>query len=137
MSTDRVPTIRPQTHLLFRVDNRMLLDEDCPSLACILCGALDADCGCERCGAPFHADCHLDRGMSAAERAIFLAAVAERTAAGAPRLTDVILDRLTTLVAALGVPLRDVLLATFQPEDPTPLEQAVAKLVYLCQGCRS
>jgi hypothetical protein len=75
--------------------------------------------------------------MSAAERATFLAAVAERTAAGAPRLDGVILERLTMLAEALGVPLRDVLLATFQPEDPSPLEQAVAKLVYLCQGCRS
>jgi hypothetical protein len=136
MSNDRVPAIRPQTHLVFRADTR-ILDEGSPPLACILCGALDADCGCERCRAPVHADCYLGRGMSAAERAIFLAAVAERTAAGAPQLTDVILERLTRLAEALGVPLRDVLLLAFQPEDPSPAEQAVAELVYLCPGCRS
>ena len=134
MSTDRVPTIRPQTHLLFRADNR-ILDEDSPSLTCILCGALDADCGCERCGTPFHADCHLDRGMSAAERAIFLAAVAERTAAGAPRLDGVKLNLLMALAEVLGVRLADALVASQPP--PGPAEQAVGELVYLCPGCRS
>ena len=134
MSGDKAPEIG--NHLLFRADNR-ILDEDSPSLTCILCGALDADCGCERCGTPFHADCHLDRGMSASERATFLTAVAERTAAGAPQLTDVILERLTTLADALGVPLREVLLATFQQSPASPAEQAVAELVYLCPGCRS
>jgi site-specific recombinase XerD len=93
MSTRRVPAIHRTTHLLFRPDPR--------SAVCVLCGVGDPDFGCERCGAPFHGDCHLERAASAPERAIFRAAVAEREAAGAPQLDAPMLHNLTRLAAAL------------------------------------
>jgi hypothetical protein len=135
MSNHRVPAIHRTTHLLFRPEPRGLEDEE---PRCVLCGgALDDDCGfgCERCGAPFHGDCHLERAASAPERAIFLAAVAERHAAGAPQLDATMLERLATMAEALALPLAEVL-DTIQP-PPGPAEQAVAQMTYLCPGCRS
>jgi len=130
--SDGSPAVPRGTHLQFLADSRCM-DEDGPSLTCVLCGTLDADFGCERCGAPFHGDCHLDRAMSAAERAIFQAAVAEREVASAPRLDAAMLHNLATLAEALAVPLAEML-ETIYP--PGPAEQAVGHLVCLCRGCR-
>jgi hypothetical protein len=119
MSEDSVPEITRNTHLLFRADNRVM-DESpsAPDLRCVLCRQGGAELGCERCGTPMHADCHLAQAASAGERAIFHAGVEEITVG--PRAPLAIDGQVFYRHAA-----------------PGPAEQAVERLTYLCPWCRS
>lgn len=130
MSDDRIPAVHRNTHLLFRPERAAE-----PAARCVLCHGDASDFDCERCAAPFHADCHLERAMSAPERALFLAAVAEREVTDKAKIDETVLARLARLAEALGRPLAEVMETLQGP--PGPAEMAVAALTYLCQGCRS